>query len=104
MVTEWEQSTDPRFVAYLCWDTDAPLHKTYHKKELEVLPLFEWAGITVDSGDDPDERVVEVGRVYFRSRNPYTWEMLLRRFEYGRDVPPWLLQHVAAEMRLRGAA
>ena len=100
---EWEVSGDIRFIAYLCYDTDLPLFKTYKKKELEVLPLFEFAGIVMEA-DDPDERVVEVGHVPYRMRLPYTFEMLMRRYEYGRDLPAWIIQHVDAEIRLRGVA
>lgn len=28
---------------------------------------------------------------------PYTWDALVRRYEYGRDVPEWMINHLQWE-------
>lgn len=81
MNTWWEPSEDERFVAYLCYQTSLPVVTTYKPKEWEPLTLFDFAGIFVDSTEEPAEYLKEVGRESHTMRLPYTREMLIRREE-----------------------
>lgn len=45
-----------------------------------------------------------VARADVLDANAYTWDMVVRRYEYGRDVPDWLRMHIEGEMSARRAA
>lgn len=67
-------------IAYVDVQTELPIFRTRHKKELETLPLFEWANIKVgqdDIDDNVDERMDVVDYQPYTMRLPYTqaqWE------------------------------
>lgn len=69
--------------------TQLPIFRTRHKKELEKLPLFEWANIHVgqdDIDDNVDERMDIVGYEDYDMVLPYTqaqWERRQARLAKG---------------------
>lgn len=88
-MTRFNYGGEP-IVAYRKIQTLLPIFRTRHKRELESLPLFEYANIHIvedDIDDNPDQRVDVAGYEPYTMRLPYTaiqWERYKERMEAER--------------------